>query len=479
MAAGATSIAGAGCQDSATIIDGSRIRSTLHRRCAHATSPAPLLLQMSVQPSLPPQDAAASSSAAPAAPAAREVTVATPLCDASGCVSAAAIGWSRHPLIDCAITGYRLRKKRWNYCANHNSTQRSISSHAWNELLLIPCVCVCCCCLCVGAALSPELLFSATLSHIDYAAVYFVYVLDLKSLRFEEHTVLVPFGIGNNVCMPSTVAQSLSVCNSGLSISFEECAEDCSTRIRVECPQFGSNGGSLSADLLVRRPRGPEEESLNVVVPWSRTRFQCTSKQAALPTDGQVVWDGKVYRFGAGSKGNGTDAADSAAPPAAAAPASASAVSPAVVPSFACLDFGRGVWPYRCSWNWASGSCLVSGGRRLGINFGGRWTDGTGQNENGILLDGRLTKIHCEVQWEYDRADWMKPWSLRTNDKVQSVALTFTPLFDRKAASNLIVVSSEVHQMIGTFDGHVVTAEGERIEIKGMQGWCEEHQARW
>ena len=32
-------------------------------------------------------------------------------------------------------------------------------------------------------------------------------------------------------------------------------------------------------------------------------------------------------------------------------------------------------------------------GRVLGFNLGGAWTDGTGMTENGICLDGRLSKI--------------------------------------------------------------------------------------
>lgn len=30
------------------------------------------------------------------------------------------------------------------------------------------------------------------------------------------------------------------------------------------------------------------------------------------------------------------------------------------------------------------------------VNLGGKWTDGTGMNENGFVIDGQLTKIHEE-----------------------------------------------------------------------------------
>jgi hypothetical protein len=49
----------------------------------------------------------------------------------------------------------------------------------------------------------------------------------------------------------------------------------------------GTAGGEpIAADFAVRPPAG--QESLNVVVPWTRERFQLNSKHAALPCEGFV-----------------------------------------------------------------------------------------------------------------------------------------------------------------------------------------------
>ena len=47
-------------------------------------------------------------------------------------------------------------------------------------------------------------------------------------------------------------------------------------------------------------------------------------------------------------------------------------------------------------------------------------------NENGVCIDGRLTKISEDLAWEYDRGAWMKPWRVRTiaTDRID---LTFEP----------------------------------------------------
>ncbi|MUT68292.1 DUF2804 family protein [Paenibacillus sp. NEAU-GSW1] len=328
------------------------------------------------------------------------------LCNERGELANDSVGWSRHPLVRCNVKGNLLRKKKWNY---------------W----------------CVTG---PELLFSATISHLDYAAVMFVYVLDLKTKQFAEETWLIPLGVGCH--MPEDVASTVSVSGKKASLKFEETGDG--TRITVSWKDFGRAGDRFEADVRVMRPEG--YESLNVVVPWSRDRFQFTSKQPALPASGNVAWGNRAYTF-------------------------------SVSDSYGCLDFGRGIWPYQSTWNWAAASGS-SEGRLIGLNFGGQWTDGTGQNENGVLVNGRLHKQHENIIWTYDQADYMRPWTLRT-EQSDRVALTFTPLFERVAATRAIIIQSEVHQMIGHFDGHVELDDGERAAINGLLGWAEDHSARW
>ena len=137
-----------------------------------------------------------------------------------------------------------------------------------------------------------------------------------------------------------------------------------------------ATAAEVAAELAVRRP--PGHESLNVVVPWTPDRFQCNSKHAALPCEGEVRAEDRRY-----------------------------ALDPRAC--FAVQDWGRGIWPYRSFWNWGVATGRV-GDVLLGINFGAKWTTGTGSNENGVLWNGRLHKIMEDLSWEYDAAQWRKPW---------------------------------------------------------------------
>ena len=147
-------------------------------------------------------------------------------------------------------------------------------------------------------------------------------------------------------------------------------------------------------------------------------------------------------------------------------------------PAFGCLDYGRGVWPEHTVWNWGSASG-VRDGRTIGLNLGGKWTDGTGMNENGICIDGRLTKISEDLVFEYDREDWMQPWRVRTSAS-DRIDLRFDPEFERASISGSREdFFSEAHQMFGRYSGRITPYGGSPIEVRDLFGWIEEHEARW
>lgn len=279
-------------------------------------------------------------------------------------------------------------------------------------------------------------LFSVTLSNIDYLGLAFVYMLDFETKEFHELTVTRLFGSGCK--LKDYVQNSAAFEDDKLTFSFTSDLEF--TEIKVDCPDFG--GKTLSANLTVTSP--PGHESLNVVIPWSDRRFQFTSKQNTMPVKGIITLDDKVYNADGG---------------------------------YACLDFGRGKWPFSSFWNWA-GASGTNGEHTIGLNFGAGWTDGTGMNENGLCIDGILSKISEDLLFDYDSSDFMKPWQIKTVHS-DMVDVQFVPFFERVAKTNVLFLGSEVHQMIGHFSGTVADATGKAYRFANLVGWAEEHQARW
>ena len=93
-----------------------------------------------------------------------------------------------------------------------------------------------------------------------------------------------------------------------------------------------------------------------------------------------------------------------------------------------------------------------------------------------MIVDGRVHKLG-EVGFDYTSGDYMRPWRFRDDDG--RLDLTFTPFFERVAKTDMVVIRSEVHQMIGHFDGMMLGENGEAIEVRRAVGWAEDHHARW
>lgn len=334
----------------------------------------------------------------------REVTVPTRLCDEKGNVNPAAIGFARRPLIDCHIPGHYLRKKKWNYWCIYGE----------------------------------DILISATISHLDYAAVCFVYFIEYETQRYCEKTVVIP--LAKNVKMTTQVLDSIQFSHNDMTIN---CTYNNGiTHLSINIADFENE--HLVADLFIQHPT--DDETLNVVIPWKRQMFQFTAKHHTLPTSGTVQIGDKIYPFYTSD-------------------------------CFAVLDYGRGVWPRKATWNWAMASQLI-GDKRIGLNFGGQWTDGTGVTENAFFIDGKMFKINEEVQFTYNRANYKQAWTIRSKSSNQ-VQLTFTPFFERVAKTDVKVITSEVHQLVGYYHGTITLQDGEPFHIQQMLGCIEEHIAKW
>jgi uncharacterized protein DUF2804 len=329
------------------------------------------------------------------------------LCTSDGDLNPSAIGWSRLPVHRCALPGSWGRRKRWDF---------------WGIT-------------------GPGCVMNITYADVDYLGLADVWFCDLQTKAIASSTA--PSVLGRAMALPERVAGAdMHAHGRALDLSIVE--EPAGTRLRAS---FGR--GAFDADVLVHRPEG--HESLSVVIPWSRRRFQFTNKDVARPAEGTVRYKDATYTF----TPDGT--------------------------SWGCLDFGRGKWPYRTHWNWGAGAGMVQIEGRpvtVGVQLGGKWTDGTGMTENALCVDGRLSKLSEELIWTYDTSDWLRPWTIRTPSS-DRVDLRFTPVYDKRSRLSLGIASSSVDQCFGTYSGTVVPDDGRTLVVDGLFGWAEEATWRW
>lgn len=286
-----------------------------------------------------------------------------------------------------------------------------------------------------------EIVVSFVYADVDYAGLASVWVLDRATGHEATAGLLRPLSRG--IELPEQVCTgAMAVTDRALSLVIDE--RDGHTRLTATAPT--SAHGPIEVDVVVDKPAG--HESLNVLIPWSTRRFQFTSKQNTRPAHGTVRVGDRTWSVDAERDGWGVQ------------------------------DLGRGVWPYSNRWNWAAASGRSADGRVVGLQFGGKWTVGTGATENALCIDGRLTKIGVELEWDYDWEHPLRPWRVRTPGSDQ-VDATLTPTFDRYDLTDLKVLRMEVHQCFGTWQGRVVGDDGVAVEFDGLRGFAEEARNRW
>ncbi len=146
----------------------------------------------------------------------------------------------------------------------------------------------------------------------------------------------------------------------------------------------------------------------------------------------------------------------------------------------AILDWGRGVWTYKNTWYWGAG-CGVANGHEIGFNIGYGFGDTTNASENMIFVDGvahKLEEVTFNIPKDKKGGDaFMSPWTFSSSDK--RFEMNFTPIIDRHSNANVVVISSNQHQVFGKFNGTMVLDNGEKIVLKDFLGFAEKVVNRW
>ncbi len=322
-------------------------------------------------------------------------------------------GWARQPLLDCNLENarfyalrplQRFRIKRWDYYGITTGT----------------------------------CYFSATLAHLGYAGLAFVYIVDFAREDYHEETLTIPLGRG--IALPRNSTEGESAFDNGkVRISFQAASE--ARRLSVVWPGFG--GGHLEAEAILQLPRS--HESVDIVIPIGNKRFYHNRKVNCMPAEGWIEWGERRETL-----------------------------HPEL--SLGNMDWGRGVWQYGSFWVWASASGFLEDGRTVGLNMGYGFGDTSAATENALIVNGQVHKLGS-IDFSYASKDFMRPWRMVAADG--RLDLEFTPFLERVARSNLLLIFSEVHQMFGRYVGTVQLDDGEAVYLNGLIGFAEEHHARW
>ena len=191
-------------------------------------------------------------------------------------------------------------------------------------------------------------------------------------------------------------------------------------------------------------------DSMVIATPFAGKpkHFYYNQKINCLRAEGECRFDGKVYRF---------------------------------EPDSACgvLDWGRGVWTYKNTWYWGSGSGWQNG-KRIGWNLGYGFGDTTAASENMLFVDGtahKLGRITFNIPQKDGKDDFLSPWTVTSDD--DRVQLTFTPIMDRASNTDFVILGSDQHQVFGWFDGYFIMDNGEKLPVTHFLAFAEKVMNKW
>ncbi len=285
--------------------------------------------------------------------------------------------------------------------------------------------------------ITPTHIMALTISSLGYAAVHEVWVFERATERTWGHgATVVP---ARDVVLPGSLGGGIAIGHAkDLAITVTPAGDGEMWRLHAAIP-------GASFDITVTR--APQHDCLAVVVPWSARRFQYTVKDVALPATGTLTTDGVRHDVPSGS--------------------------------WAVLDHGRGRWPYDVAWNWGAASGTLADGRSIGLQVGGRWTDGTGSTENGVVVAGVLHKISTPVVWRYDLAAPLRPWRVTGG----GLDATFTPFYDKRSKTDLGVFASRTDQCFGEWSGTFAWTGADQVRhevgFAELVGFAEDVHNRW
>lgn len=138
-------------------------------------------------------------------------------------------------------------------------------------------------------------------------------------------------------------------------------------------------------------------------------------------------------------------------------------------------DYTTGFLRAETWWHWACVATRLPDGRRLGLNLS-CGTNESGYRENGAWLDGQWFALGGAI-FDFDADNTEAPWVVTGTDG--RFELRFESGHGYHARHESELMSTNFHQLFGSFDGWIVTDDGERLAIANAPGFTEAQYLRW
>lgn len=283
-----------------------------------------------------------------------------------------------------------------------------------------------------------------TIDDNSYMALDSVSLIDFRIPSEHTNSPMKVFTFGKRNFPSSSKEGNIAVKEKGYEISFKK--EEGRRVLSFKMDNFNEGKPIEGKIELIDKDR----DSMVIVTPYKEDRkaFYYNQKIIAMPAKGNVKYDGKDYEFKEGE-------------------------------SFGLLDWGRGVWTYKNTWYWGAAQGYIDG-KRVGWNIGYGFGDTSKASENMVFVDGvahKLSRLTFNIPLKDGKDDYLSPWTFTSDDK--RFEMDFTPVIDRAANTDFIVLGSNQHQVFGYFDGQIVLDDGSALKVEHFLGFAEKVSNKW
>ena len=289
-----------------------------------------------------------------------------------------------------------------------------------------------------------EFAVALTIDDNSYMALDSISLIDFKNKWEITNSPMKFFTMGKRNLPSTSVKGDIEVHEKGYFLSFINNGNKRILSFKMDNFKDGKSiEGSIS--LECNNP-----ESIVIATPFKekKTAFYYNQKINCMPASGKVIFDNKEYIFDSQN-------------------------------SCGTLDWGRGVWTYKNTWYWGSASGRVDG-HLFGWNIGYGFGDTSAASENMIFYDNKahkISKVTFNIPQKDGKDDFMSPWTFTSDDN--RFEMSFTPILDRAANTDFVILGSNQHQVFGKFCGTAVLDDGTKIKIKDFMGFAEKVANKW
>jgi len=289
--------------------------------------------------------------------------------------------------------------------------------------------------------LTPDYGVAMTISDIGYLANISVTWLDFVSQTEVTETIMKPFTRGSLNLPHTSETGDIAYKDSRIDLRFTR--NPASRVLTLDFPGFDHSKGIKGS---LRLDQDPSLESMVILTPFEHApkAFYYNQKINCMPATGTITVGGVDHVF---------DPQTSAG----------------------ILDWGRGVWPYRNTWYWGSGSGRMDG-HSFGFNIGYGFGDTSAASENVIFWDGRVHKFE-RIEFQIPPDSFIKPWKFVSSDG--RFDMGFEPILDRHVKTDIGVIKTVQHQVFGRFTGDAVLDDGTRVHLDHFLGFAEKVFNEW